>query len=147
MIETRERDIDGIHLAVSQLPAMKALRLSATLGKLFGTPLARALSTIDITNIGASDVTAVGAAMLSLFEGLSPDQLEALTKELLGPATADGKPLLATFDLVFAGKVDTIYKVLGFALEVNYGSFFDVLRALGVRAKAAQVQPKVPASS
>lgn len=136
MISTETRMIDGYSIAVSQLPAMQALKMSARLGKLLGGPMSKALGTLDVSDLKTADMAVIGGALLSLFESLDENELERLVKTFLQAATLDGKPFLQVMEAVLAGQVLTIYKALGFALEVNYKDFFAGLAGLGARVKA-----------
>ena len=74
------------------------------------------------------DLSNAGEAAQMLFETFSENDFEALIRELLESATVEHEghtiPLMPVFDVVMAGKPGTILKLLKFALEVNYGSFF-----------------------
>jgi hypothetical protein len=122
---TLERDIDGHRYAVTQLPAMRALRLLNRLGRVAGPALA------TLVDGGAAAPGALGLAAEGLFERLPDEELEAIVKELLASARADGKELLPQFDLHFQGCMSTLFRVLSFALEANYGGFFADLVAAG----------------
>lgn len=114
---TEERTIDGVRVTLTQLPAMRALKLLPRLGKI----LAPVLGHLN---------TDVAAALPLLFDRLTGEELEDITKELLSTALADGKPLLQVMDLVFQGRPETVLKVLKFALEANYRGFFSGLAGL-----------------
>ena len=55
---------------------------------------------------------------------------------MLGPATVDNAPLEKQFEVHFQGQILHLFKVLVFAIEVNFGDFFDVLGAFGGKSKA-----------
>lgn len=144
MIATQEKVIDGMHFAVTQLPGMKGLLMSQKIGRIVGPALAKGLSgmgSVSLATVAESSINmeTIGEAVGLLFERLSGPELEAITRELLASATIDGVPLMPVFDLRLQGKTLTIYKLLVFAFEVNYGSFFDAFRALAAQRRAAMM--------
>src|SRR5262249_40615789 len=90
--------------------------------------------------LGDLQVDALGEAVGLLFEKLSDDELESITRELLAAATANGAPLMPQFDLMLQGRIDTILKLLKFALEVNYGNFFHALGAVAPGANLSRFE-------
>jgi hypothetical protein len=129
---TLERDIDGRRYAVTQLPAMRALRLLNRLGRIAGPAL------VGLVEGASAPPGALGLAAEGVFERLSDEELEALVKELLSSARVDGKELLPQFDLHFQGRMGTLFRVLSFALEANYGGFFGDLVAAGRAMQASR---------
>lgn len=126
---TQSQDIDGTVFAVTQLPAMRSMRLMHRLAKAVGPAMLKAVGGKAVS-LKELDLASVGDAAQMVFETFSENDFEALIRELLEGATVDHEgrtiPLMPVFDLVLAGKVGTILKLLKFALEVNYGSFFAV---------------------
>lgn len=139
---TKETSIDGMTVTVTQLPAMKALRLMGRLGKTLGPALAKAAGAMQNGGL-ESNVAVLGDAVHVLFDRLSPDEMEQLTRELLETATvtctvpATGQPyngpMMPVFNTVFQGRMPSLLKTLKFAFEVNYGNFFDGLRDLAAQ--------------
>lgn len=132
--------IDGMTFTVQQLPAMRALRLLNRLGRFFTPALASLVG--GGGKLGQADVGALAAAAGGLFDRLSEDELERLTKDLLETATVaiDGKdtgPVMPQFDLLFQGKMGAVLKLLAFALQVNYSDFSDALGGLAKLAPGA----------
>ncbi len=136
-IATHEREIDGHRYTVSQLPAMRALRLLNRFGRIAGPSLARMAG-----GEGRDDTFA--QAVQELFDRLPDDEMEAVVRELLSAALADGKELLPQFDLHFQGRMGALVQVLRFALEANYGSFFGELAAA---SHALRTAPRSAGSS
>lgn len=129
----KERTIDGHLYAVSQLPASRGLEMFGKLAGLIGPAALEALAK------GASldkDLKTLAPAAVMLFARLQPGDLSGIAKEMLGPATADNMPISDKFELHFQGRIMHLFKVLIFAVEVNYGDFFDALGALGAVSKA-----------
>jgi hypothetical protein len=115
---------------------MRSLRLAARLGKVVGPALVGALMT---GGMSADALPALG----TLFDRLSPDELEVLTRELLASATVivDGKnaPVMDVFDSIFQGRLHEVLQLLRAALVLNYGESFSelVAAASGLTSKAA----------
>lgn len=97
---TQETVIGGHKYSVTQLPAMRALRLLPLVGK------------------------ALSQGPEKMFLCLTPDELEQLTRELLSTARLDGKELLPQFDFVMQGQTATVIALLAFAATVNFGDFY-----------------------
>lgn len=121
MIETKEKTIDGSVYAVTQFPAMKALRMQAKLGKYLGP----SLSLLYVSEMNGNSDEKIPMALKMLFEQLDENTFESLTLELLQCVRENGveltKPII---DLKFAGKLNLLFKVLVWVLEVNYADFF-----------------------
>lgn len=129
---TQTKDIDGLSFSVTKLPPMKSLRMLNRLRRCVGPALGKMLGAVGGKGLGDMDVSRIGEALEAL--NLPDQELEDITRELLAATfvTVDGKTgqLLPQMDMVLLGKVGTLMKVLGFALVVNYGSFWQDLRAL-----------------
>ena len=133
MKTTHSKVIDGIEFTIDQLPAMRALRLLNKLARLASPALgAIGAAFSQSKSVANMDLDALGRGASALLSSLSDDEMEAITRELLGSAImrSGGKnvELLAVFDLEFRGKMGTVLKLLGFALEVNYGNFIEALK-------------------
>ncbi len=135
-IETKSKEIGGVTYTVTQLPGMKALRMQPRLARVIAPALAQAS-------------TDIGAGVASLFERLTPDELEAITRELLYNATADEIPLFGVkgcFESHFAGRSEKLIALLRFAIEeVNFAGFFAEFG--GMLARLATAAKKAPAGS
>lgn len=124
MIETKEKEIDGATYAVTQFPGRKALTLKVRLLSVVGPSL---LSTIGAVKGGTGEVEidSLGGAAQKLVDNLSKEGAVNLVMELLSSTRRDGHEITPQlFDMEFAGKLDTVWKVVWWVLEVNYGSFF-----------------------
>lgn len=140
-LKTEARDIDGLHVTCSQLPAMRSYSVFTRLGKVLGPAIgALANATIE-ENVKDTDVKELAPAMAALLQGLADD--ESLVYPLLATVSVkkDGMDILLTdeanINLAFEGKFKALLLTLKFALEVNYADFFgDGLAALqGPKAK------------
>lgn len=144
MIETKYKTIDdkaagkAFNYSVTQLPAMRGLKMLARLTRTVGPALAK-LADIEGGEIG---VAALGDAVGALCEKLTDAEIDGITRELLAGSTVDEQPLLSQFDNHFAGKPELALQVLAFAIEVNFGGFFDVARG----ALASRKVPEKKAS-
>src|SRR4051812_2624866 len=122
MIQSKERTIDGAAYQVTQFPARRALALQTRLLKLLGPSLATALGGIED---GRIDASVLSLALRQLGEKLDESATVDLVLQLLACTRKDGKEITeGVFDLEFAGQLDSLYKVLSFVLEVNFGGFF-----------------------
>jgi hypothetical protein len=120
--------IDDLECVVVPFPALHALGLLARLMRSLG-PALGALHNAD----EADDLSKLAPALASL----TPEEIKALALEILkqthvwiddGSGTGRRKIELATpqkVDLVFSGRVKTLFRVLGLALRVNFASFVD----------------------
>lgn len=138
-VETREVEIDGVRFSVTQLGARAAMRLLPRIGRIVGPAIADATNAIPGGNLGEADVAKLGGALGTLFDRLTPEEQDALLETLLQGARVqvEGKwaPLMESFDFLMAGKALTVYRLLWFALGVNYGDFTGALRGLAARGK------------
>lgn len=142
MITAEEKMIDGARFVVTKLPAMRGFRTLNRLMRALGPALAAAAGAAG--GLMEMNLGQLGSAVELLFEKLSDDEQEHLTRELLYAASANGKPLFGAegcFDDEFAGKHDTLLKLIVFAIEVNYGSFTNALRRSIAGAPQAQGTP------
>lgn len=155
MLEAQTETIDGTAFTISPLPAMKAFLMLQRLGKVLGPALARVAGAVKgdaVDGAGAAD------ALVLLFSGLPPEELETIVRDLLAGSLVLGEggkaaPLMTggangkgVFDVVFQGRMGTLFKLLAFAIRVNYRDFFDALSGkLG--AVAAKMQRQFAGSS
>jgi hypothetical protein len=138
-IKTQEKQIAGRRYVVTQLPATRAIKLLRRLGHVLGPALAKAVgSSRGNLSIATLDVGSLSDAVALLFDRLSESELEYLMRELLSTAqvlTDDKWVQLSTglagtqpYDAIFAGDLAGLFGCMAFAIEVNYGDFFGVLR-------------------
>lgn len=123
MIETKEKVISGSNYAVTQLPARRALRLQAKLVKLLGPAVSTIfVATGDLDNADQS----IPKAITALATQLDDKTFDQLVLDLLqGQVRKNGKEITEqVLDLEFAGKLNELFLVLAFVLEVNFGDFF-----------------------
>ena len=128
MVDNKEKEIEGMKVNVTQFPARFGFKMQAKLLRIFGPVIGTVLSGNDISKgVMNSDVSMgnLSEAIKRLFEVLDEDKSLALVLDLLQQTRIDGQEVNeGTFDTLFPGKYLALYKILGFVLEVNYGSFF-----------------------
>jgi len=116
-------------ITVTQLPGMEGARTLIRLGEILGPGLAGLAAAV---RFGRADHMSV--AMATLFKSLTGDTFEELLRKLLETATVKTKgterELLPEWDLLMQGQASEWFKILWFALEVNYGNFTDALAGL-----------------
>lgn len=148
---TETRTIAGLEVTTVQLPAMRGSRLRFRVLR----TIMPALATLNefrgksMDEIMASDVGKLLPALRHVVEQLDDKAQESFLLEVLLCTNVisideSGKRIVveltsASFvDLAFGGDVDALWQTFAFALEVNLGGFFDVVRdALKARPRAA----------
>lgn len=128
MRKTHEKDIDGTLWTVNEFSATEGLRLLTRLTNLCGGPVAKALESLPKGEgiLDAKiDFGLLGAALTDLTQRLDEDQVVELIKRLLACTIAKepgekSKEAGRHFDVTFQGRYLTLFKVLGFVLEVNF---------------------------
>lgn len=149
MIEAKDISLGGVTYRVAQLPATKALKLSHQLARILGPALLRAGAAIDRKG-GKLLESKIDFGQLSdaadlLFRNCDEVTFESIVKTVLTDqlVMVQGATVVridpAMFELQFAGQMKTLFRLIAFALEVNFADFFDDLRPLlaALQAKAA----------
>lgn len=149
MIETKEKIIDGKRWIVTQFPTSEGLEILNELGRILGPGLAKlggaakqgkhqSLLDMDV------DLGVIGEAFSAVFTRMSEVNASTFMKRLLGSTRCvddKGHPaeVARQFDIIFAGKYGTLFKVAFFVVEVNYELPFnlDDLANVVRRAKTA----------
>lgn len=129
-------------LSVTQLPAMRGVKLFTRLGRLVGPSLAMLVK---------GEESKVGEAVRELFAHVNEAEIEHLIGELLfeggrievrakNEDGSDGEakmmPIKGVFATEFAGDLGATAQAVAFGLQVNFGNFFSGLGALRARAEA-----------
>jgi len=147
MFEPKSKTIDDINFKVMPLPAIEALKLKAYLLRTFSPALGQALGSLnsggDGLNINGKEMA---GALQTLFSQLSDADYIDLVKRFLKsvicevPAAGGGNTVVdfqsefdAKLDLVFGGKLMTLYPLMYFILEVNFPDFFAKVGGFGSR--------------
>lgn len=152
-----ERKIGPNTFRVEQLPAMRSfvlqpriLPVAAEVVGLFLDTLGKAGKTageVSIASLLDMDLAATAetfvAAVARCCLKLPPSELETITRELLCGATCDGQLLFqfdgkpGTFDLVMRGRTIDTWRLLFFAVQVNYPDFSSAVADLRKGSTAA----------
>jgi hypothetical protein len=145
--------IEGVTFQVAPFMAIEGLRLKAHLVRVFGPALGELLGGVDVQKAGSiADISlggdGIAKGLEKLLEQLDEDKFVELVKRLLANVIAiwpeNGKSRSIAFatdfetalQLVFTGKLFSIYPLMIFVLKVNYPDFFDkVVSGIGRRIK------------
>jgi hypothetical protein len=145
--------IDGVTFQVAPFMAVEGLRLKAHLVRTFGPAIGELLGGIDGQKVGGiADISlggdGIAKGLEKLLEQLDESGFEALVKRLLTNVIAiwpeGGKSRSISFgqdfetamELVFLGRLFSIYPLIIFVLKVNYPDFFDkVVSGIGRRTR------------
>jgi hypothetical protein len=149
MLEPQTKQIDDVNVTVTQLPAMRALKLLHRILKAVAPSAAKAMASGDAKKLA---LTNLSEAAELLFDRLSEEDLAAVTKQLLSTAfvtAGDEQRPAVSGDILhgaFDGHIGLLMKVLAFALEVNYGDFLGVLKRAVKNLPTMKVSPSTPVS-
>ena len=127
MIKTEEKKIDDMEVAVTQFPARFGFKMQARLLKVFGPVIGKMLGGADLKKGADADVNLdkLSEAIELLFKSMDEDGAMKLIMDLLQSTRINGQEVNdSSFDSIFPGKYSTLFKIVGYVLEVNYGSFF-----------------------
>lgn len=160
MIETREKEIDGVIYSVTQLPARRALRLKAKIIRIFGPAISQMVLTmtdpsekdiekmsedekkayqkyvpdnaVDAVRIEDIKRSSIVKSMQLLASNIDDKTFDEVCSDILVGVRSNGVELTpALIDSSFAGKIVNLYLLILFALEVNFGDFFSMLPGIG----------------
>lgn len=146
MQKTEERTFAGengssVVAKTTQLPALRSFKLLARLSKLVG-PALGSLKDIKLK----ADVAALVPALMRLSETLDPDEIEGLAVQVLeGTIVVTGGRAvpLQSIDAIngaCAGDLMLLFRLMAFAVEVNFRDFFrGFSQTLGAKSAPAVV--------
>lgn len=122
MIETKQITLGDSVYTVTQMPARRALRVQAKLMKMIGPAFAQTLTASKLENPDDH----LPKIVAHLVEQLDENTFDTFILELVEHSVRkDGKEINAqSFDLIFAGKLNELFLLLKFILEVNFSDFF-----------------------
>lgn len=130
MYEAKDKEIDGHKVTVTQWPARKALTVKLRLVRAIGPGLGEIIGGMKGTEESVldsdMDLSKVTTALEKLLSALDEATFMALIKTLISSVRVDEVDMSneKEFDMMFTSKLELLYKVIWFVLEVNYGSFF-----------------------
>lgn len=122
MLQTKKKTIGGHEYSVTQFLATEAIKISRTLKDELGVSFAQGITGV----LASGDGTVILSTIIrELCKGLDEDGTVKMVKRMLeqSGARCDGQEILPQFDIMFAGKLKTLFVLLAFILEVNYGDF------------------------
>jgi hypothetical protein len=146
---TTSRGVLVMH--VTQLPATRAMKLLAKLGKLLGPSLAKVVAAARGGSLLQLDADTLTGALSGLFEQLTDSEIDSLVTDLTRgtvAATPEGQTVPVSgreFDSLFQGSLLEGFRFLGFVLEVNFQDFFGAFLAVG--REATDKQSSAPSTS
>lgn len=98
-----------------------------------GIAMAQKLGGLAATFFSKEEDDTMTIDFVKIFKGLSSelkfDELDMMIKALLSGIAIDGKDI--DFDEEFAGNYGFFVKIMSFALQENFGSFFEGMDILG----------------
>lgn len=129
-IETRKKTIGEHEVAVTQLPARRAIKLKIRLINIFGPAIGELLGSVE--NVKGSTLmdadingSTLSAGFTQLAKAVDPDLMVALMEQLFQAVRIDGKEFnWEIADMEFAGDLGRLYEIAFFVLRVNFESFF-----------------------
>jgi hypothetical protein len=113
------------------MPARAALALLPKVGRVLTPFFAKVTRPENLKKDLMSP--AVFEALGDAFAAADGTKIEDIADKLLAQVEQDGKPIGATWNVLFAGNTFGLLRVLQFAIAAEYGDF---LRAFGNRAPA-----------
>lgn len=118
MIKKEIRQIDGLQYTCTQMPATESHRVLIDLDKDLGRTVLVAIAGSDMIGAVASGI---------LFDNVSPEAANNLCRTMMaGVVTKKAGDLKeqSVFDAHFRGRLGHMYKVVEWAIQVNYRDFF-----------------------
>ena len=122
-MKTESRVINGKKVNIILLGARDGIKMSMKLGKIVGPTFAQMLS--NLTDKGKKEAPTVPFKELveACFDRIEEINLEEMATLLFQGATVDDFPL--NIDTYFQANYGEFIDYLAFALEANFGSFFE----------------------
>lgn len=140
----KEKTISDSTYRVNQFVGTTSFKMLVEVTKLLGPGLASLPKLIpkDGSSILDSDTNILGEAIQVMMGKLDPTANLDLIIRLLASTSCDNSDInLQTFDLVFQGKMLTLFKVIMFVLEVNYSDF---LKESGLKGRKESQENTTP---
>lgn len=123
-----ERKIGGVAYKVDPLYAKRALALFARVGKVVGPAMPELVHAIGSNN-GTAEAAA--KAFSRVMSDVDPEKFADLVEELVETVQikSENGYTSIVFDQEFTGNLQGAVKVVGFALQEHFGSFFTAILA------------------
>lgn len=148
-MKSEEREIDGLRVTVIKFNVLEGTKLKADLGALVGPAIAQVAPLLEKgAAFGEMDVDALAPSVVTLFRNMKSSDIEPLLIKILRRTTVikpDERGQMIKIDLTSAADIDrtfdsevTMWKVVWFALGVNFRDFLDV------RAQRAASETPMP---
>lgn len=120
MIQTKEVDINGKPFMITQFTAREGLKLQLRLIRQVG-PIVGSIAT-SLEELGKLTPMAIARA---LSQKIEEDACYNLIMDLIATTKYKNRDLKpAEFDMVFAGDYKTLFELLYFIIDFNFGNFF-----------------------
>lgn len=146
------KTVDGLTLRVDMLEIDEAEECLVILGKTLGPALGELASTVAGKKLLDVDAGAASGALAKLFQGVSKEDLRLIRQYMakvtfhqIAPGPKGWMPLVP--EVVFKGKLGTMYKWLWFALGVNYADFLPAVLPIVRLQGSEQVASEAPESA
>lgn len=145
--KSETKEIDGVEYFVQALGARDALRVSQYLARVMA-PLTRGMAdkkpgapkvAEDETAPSLLDLNIDSLPIERVIDRLAEPETLDMVLLLMKGCAADGRDLgnADTFDSHFAGRIDSLVKLVALCLKVNFGDFFERLGATPIGAQMA----------
>lgn len=122
--KTKEKLIDGKRVCVTPWGARTALKRKFKLLKLFGPGLAELAGGMKKDGM-ETDLSNLSTAIEKLLVQVEEDEFIKIIMMFFEQLFIDDREITDTeFDSFFSENLNLVYKIIGFVLEVNFGSFF-----------------------
>ena len=153
-VRTESKEIaDGVVIHCTTMLSTRSTEVLHLLGGAFGAAALKLLATANLTDLTASELNlgTASEALELLLSRLDPKTQAKLIKDLFetGFIERDGNklPFLKTYETEFSGDLLSLYRAIAFAVEVNFGGFFPMLRAGIASAQAAAAREAAKSKS
>lgn len=143
--------IDGHEFVMHMLPPMVSHDLLIEVVQMVGPGMGPVLDALgsnvkgkQVTDLLSEDLTSdfFSRASEALFKGLRRDVIERVIRAFRSVTRVDNQLLDGTFDIFFLGRLDLLYRWLGWGMGVQWGKAFRALLG-GIGKQGAVLTEKV----
>lgn len=142
MLKQEKKSIGGVTYLVTQMDGFRALKAQTKLIKILGPAVSGALSGGEI-NIKSAQANLFSKLpeMLSKFDdNIVNDFIYSLFEHGVFKQDSHGNPDKVDFDLEFTGRINDMWKVALFILEVNFFGGKSIMSSLPIMQAKEQVK-------